>query len=199
MVLKILPKLNIFLIINVWFFLGLKSCVALLMCFSRRWGSLWSACCGSSTVSFTEGEGIMEWSPSNGLTALASQGGVGNSSRPQGHSAVTTHSPQLPPDCRTNAIKPQGKGENVVSRPLQTVVLTTVQFRGGGGVGGSVYSPAESQLYLFTEGYNGVLGGVQFPWSFTQGCFPLSWSFHSNRKKNPLVNSLDYNSSPPSG
>lgn len=78
---------------------------------SRRWGSLWSACCGSSTARFTEGEGVMEWSPSkrtHGL-ALASQGGVGNSSRPAGHTAVTTHSPQLSPDCQRNAHEPQGK------------------------------------------------------------------------------------------
>lgn len=81
--------------------------------FSRRWGSLWSACCGSSTASSTEGDAIVDWSPSkrtHGLV-LASQGGVGNSSRPRSRplrSHYTLTSTQLSQkDCQRNGNKPQ--------------------------------------------------------------------------------------------
>lgn len=122
---------------------------------SRRWGSLWSACCGSSTASFIKGggnSGLISHKRTHVL-ALASQGGVGNSSRPQGHIAVTKLTSTLTGLSKNTERSCKVKGEmcsasccGLSSSPLSSSVVPLNNRRARG----SVRSPSQLQLHLFS-------------------------------------------------
>lgn len=133
--------------LDYYYFVYLDVISCFVVC-SRRWGSLWSMCCGSSTVSFTDRGGIMESSPSNWLTDSWTHGsGVSgwswnlqSASRPQASQSLHLNSHQTAGETETSC---KVKSENVLQLLLQTLFITTVRFGGGG----SVHSPAESQLH----------------------------------------------------
>lgn len=151
--------------------------------FSRRWGSLWSTCCGSSTVNSTEGEESRSHPPQSDSRTLASQGGVGTSSRPGGPQTsqslpTLTSTLARPSEKRTQAARYRVKK---VLRAPAPVFITTVQFARGGGVGGgdSVHPPAEPLLRLFLTKATVDFYTVMFS---TQFKFPLKMrkSHHSS-------------------